>query len=220
MIKTVILILVLNVPILSYALTSPVPAVVEQFYGSMKRMSEVYNESYAFDFRERIKDCFRGREKSGIPIPNDFLYWGYAGEKETPSNTYANRFYELACQKKIIRLEKYSITSNIPVSEVDLKKYRNQSSGLTQTVVKKIFTDGKTRKTFSDTLLIEHNEIVQLKNSISHEDGEDIDVLRAIAASYYTSKRYYSAYKIYEKIISIDPDNANAYYRLGLLNYF
>lgn len=219
MIKAVISILLLSMPILSYALTVPVPTVIEQFYGTMKRMSEVYNDSYAYDFREKIKDCFLGKEDSGIPVPNDFLYWGYAGET-APSNQYANRFYELAYQKKILRLENYSVESNNPVSEVDLKRYRNQSSELTQTVVIKTFTDGKTRKTFSDTLLVERNEIVAFKNAISHDDGENVDALRAIAASYYTSKRYYSAYKTYEKIIKIDPNNANAYYRLGILNYF
>lgn len=219
MIKTFTLILLLNIPILSYALTYPVPTVVEQFYGTMKRMSEVHNDSYAYDFREKIKDCFRGKENSGIPVPNDFLYWGYAGEN-APSNQYANRFYELAYQKKIIRLENYSITSSEPISEVDLKRFRDQSNGLTQTVVTKTFTDGKTRKTFSDTLLVERNEIVVFKNAISHDEGEDIDALRAIAASYYKEKRYYSAYKAYEKIIRIDPGNANAYYRLGIMNYY
>ena len=31
---------------------------------------------------------------------------------------------------------------------------------------------------------------------------------------------YYSAYKTYEKIIKIDPRNANAYYRLGLMTFW
>lgn len=219
MIKTILVILLLSIPILVHALTSSIPTVIEQFYGTMKQMSEVYSDSYAYDFREKIKDCFRGKEDSGIPVPNDFLYWGYAGEN-TPSNQYANRFYELAYQKKVLRLESYSIASSKPVSEVDLKQYRNQASELIQTVVTKTLTDGKTMKTFSDTLIVECNEIVVFKNAISHDDGENIDGLRAIAASYYTSKRYYSAYKTYEKIIRIDPNNANAYYRLGILIYY
>ena len=145
MIKTILSILLLSIPILVHALTGSIPTVIEQFYGTMKQMSEVYNDSYAYDFREKIKDCFRGKEDSGIPVPNDFLYWGYAGEN-TPSNQYANRFYELAYQKKILRLESYSIASSKPVSEVDLKRYRNQASGLIQTVVTKTLTDGKTMK--------------------------------------------------------------------------
>lgn len=219
MVRLVVSILLLSVPLLTYAYTSSVPAVVEQFYGTMKQMSALYNDSYAYDYREKIKECFRGKDQSGIPVPNDFLYWGFASEKTT-SNQYANRFYELACQKKTLRLETYSVSLSEPVSEVDLKRYRNKSTGLIQTVVTKTFTDGKNRKTFSDTLLVERNEIVSFKNAISHDDGENIDALRAVAASYYTSKRYYSAYKTYEKIIRIDPDNANAYYRLGILNYY
>lgn len=220
MIKSVVSFILLSMSIQAYALAVPVPTVIEQFYGTMKQMSEAYNDSYAYDLRAKIKDCFLANEEnSGMSVPNDFLYWGYAGETVN-SNVYAARFCELAYQKKILRLESYSIVSNKSVSEVDLKRYRNQSSGLIQTVVTKTFTDGKTRKTFSDTLIVERHEIVVFKNAISHDDGEDIDALRAIAASYYTSKRYYSAYKTYEKIIRIDPNNANAYYRLGILNYF
>lgn len=217
--RTLITFFLLSIPTLSFALTGSVPAVIEQLYGKMKKMSDAHDDSCAYDIREEIKDCFRGKEDSGIPVPNDFLFWGYGGEK-TPSNQYANRFYELAYQKKTLRLENYSIASSKPVSEVDLRRYRNQSNGLTQTVVKKIFTDGKVRKTFSDTLIVERNEIVVFKNAISHDDGEDADALRALAASYYTSKLYYRAYTTYEKIVRIYPDNANAYYRLGILNYY
>lgn len=220
MLKIAIPIILFNLPVLTNAaFTVSAPAVVEQFYGTMMRMNDVHNDSNAYKFRERIKDCFRGKEDSGIPVSNDFVYWGYAGEKQT-SNQYANIFYELAYQKKILRLESYSITSSEVISEVDLKRYRNQSDGLTQTVVKKTFSDGKTRKTFSDTLLVERNEIVVFRNTASYSIGEDIEALRAIAASYYTTKRYYSAYKTYEKILEIDPNNANAFYRLGIMHYY
>lgn len=219
MIKIFIQLVLFNVPVFSFALTNPVPAVVEQFYGTMKHMSEIDIDSSAYDSYEKIKKCFRGKENSGIPVPNDFLCWGYDGEKAT-SNVYAKRFYELVYQKKTIWLENYDIASSEPVSEVDLKRFRNQSEGLTQTVVTKTLTDGKIRKTFSDTLLVEHNEIVVFKNAVSNGEGEDIESLRALAASYYTTKRYYSAYRTYEKIISLDSQNANAYYRLGIMNYY
>ena len=202
-----------------HAVSPSTPAVVKTFYNSMIGLSCATNDSEAYDYRESIMKCFRGKENSGIPIPNDFYNWGYNKETKIPSNQYALRFEELSYKQKQLHLE-YSEGISLYISEVDLKQYKNQSSGLIQTVIKKTLSDGKISKTFSDTLIIERNEIVIFKNSIFNDDGEDIESLRVLAASYYTSKKYYSAYKAYEKIIKIDPNNANAYYRLGLMTYW
>ena len=204
----------------SFALAPATPAVVERFYAIMDKMWKAGSDVDAFDYREHLKDCFRGKRDSGIPVPNDFYSWRYTADTETTANQYANMYYELAYRKKAIRMEKYAIGSSQYVSEVDLRQYRSQSNGLIQTVVDKTFTDGRITRTFSDTLIVERGEIVVFKNSMSTDDGEDIDALRVLAASYYTLKQYYSAYRIYEKIIRIDPENANAYYRLGLMTFW
>ena len=206
---------------LLFADSPSTPMVVEQLYSTLKKLSNTSNEIYAFDYREQIKDCFRGKEDSGIPVPNDFYEWGYKAHKSLPANQYANMFYELAYQKKSLKVEKYTIGSSKYVSEVELGKYLNQNKVYIQTIVKKTFTDGtKKSRTFSDTLLVENGEVVQFRNAILDSEVEDIEALRRLAASYYSSKLYYRAYKTYEKIISLDPANANAYYRLSLMTYW
>ena len=221
-VKCLCLIVFLMAQTACFAADPAPPNIVIQFYDTMVRLSNATSDADAFDCRERLKDCFRGKEASGIPVPNDFYDWGYVTDGKTTANQYANTFYDLFYQRhKLKMLGKYKVIKSSYVSEVDLKRYRNQSSGLIQTVVTKTFTDGKMNKTFSDTLIVERNEIVIFKNSsFTGDDGEDIESLRALAASYYTSKRYYSAYRIYEKILRIDPDNANAYYRLGLMTFW
>lgn len=207
-------------PLVMLAISPSTPAVVELFYGTMKKITGADSDANAYDYREQLKDCFRGKKDSGIPVPNDFFEWGYKTDSKITANQYANMFYELSYQKKALRIEKYTIGKSHYVNEADLKQYRNQSSGLIQTVITKTFTNGRITRTFSDTLIVERNEIVFFKNAISVDDGEDIEALRAIAASYYTSKRYYDAYRTYQKIIKIDSKNANAYYRLGVMTYY
>lgn len=202
----------------SFALV-PTPAVVERFYAIMDKMWKAGSDADAYDCRELLKDCFLGKEDSGIPVPNDFYSWGYTTHTVTTANQYANIYYELV-RRKSLRMEKYAIGRSQYVSEVELKPYRGQGNELIQTVVDKTFTDGRITRTFSDTLLVKRGEIVTIKNSMSTDDGENIDALRALAASYYTLKQYYRAYRIYEKIIRIDPENANAYYRLGLMTFW
>jgi tetratricopeptide (TPR) repeat protein len=41
-----------------------------------------------------------------------------------------------------------------------------------------------------------------------------------LAANYYSSKLYYHAYRTYERILQLEPKNANAYYRLSLLTFW
>lgn len=210
-------------PLVVPAISPSTPAVVGLFYGTLNKITKADNDSIAFYFREQLKNCFRGNKKdnSGITVPNDFFDWGFGKSKITTAFQYANTFYELSYKKKNLRVEGVSIQQSEYLNEADIKKYRNQNnSGLIRTVVKKTFTNGSLSRTFSDTLIIERNEIVIFTNTISIDVGEDVEALRILAASYYTSKRYYDAYRTYQKIIKIDSKNANAYYRLGIMTYY
>jgi tetratricopeptide (TPR) repeat protein len=206
--------------IFSFALGPSTPPVVEQFYSTLEKIQNAVSDPSAYDYREIIKHCFRGKGASGINIPNDFYEWGYKINRSLTADQYANTLYELCYQKKSLRVEKCKIGDSQYISEVDLKQSVNLPSDLIQTVVMKTFTDGRVSKTFVDTLIVERNEIVVFKNAISTDYNEDIETLRVLAASYYTLKYYYKAYDAYEKIIKIDPDNGNAYYRLGLMTFW
>ena len=108
------------------------------------------------------------------------------------------------------------------MTEPEIKK-RGFESGkdYIETIVQKTFTDNRISKTFQDTVIVENDEITLLVNSSYTRDNiVDIKTLRALAAHYYTQKNYYKAYETYQKIINIDPKNANAYYRLGIMTYY
>ena len=201
-------------------MADPAPAVVERFYKTMEDMSAAPNESRAMDYRTELMNCFKGRESSGIWVPNDFDLWGYENEKMLTANAYSTRFYQLAYKQKKIRMTNYTIQKSHPISEVELRNFKNKSNGLIQTVVKKILSDGSTTKAFSDTLIVENGKIAVFRNALYNgEDNVDLEALRALAASYYSNKQYSKAYQTYERIIEHDPGNGNAYYRLAILTY-
>lgn len=129
-------------------MADPAPAVVERFYKTMEVMPAAPNESRAMDYRTELMNCFKGRESSGIWVPNDFDMWGYENEKMLTANAYSTRFYQLAYKQKIIRMTDYKIQKSHPISEVELKNFKNQSSGLIQTVVKKCYQTVKLQKPF------------------------------------------------------------------------
>lgn len=199
------------------------PAVVEKYYNTMASMSEAQNDIEAVAYRKDLMYCFKGKEKGSIWVPNDFINWGYENElKKIPANTYFTRFYELCFKQKKLRMQKdYKILSSRNISEAELKELKNKNSNqYVQTVVLKTLSDGKITKTYSDTLLIDDGKIVAFKNAI-YTEGNDVDIeaLRALAASYYSTKQYDKAYQTYKQIINHDPQNSNAYYRLAILTY-
>lgn len=192
------------------------PEVVTKFYDAIRGLSQASNDSEAARYTSAIKDCFLGKDDGGIPVPNDFYSWE-ARETNITSNVYSFRARDMFYTKKKLKVPEYHIESSKYISEVELEKYKNATSDLIQTIVRKTFSDGEISKTFSDTLIIEYGKIGVFNNTIS---DEDVNALRALAARYYSSKLYYLAYKTYERIISVDPKNANAYYRLALLTYW
>lgn len=204
-----------------FAMAIPHPAVVEKFYETMKDMCNASDESKAVAYRNDLMNCFLGRELSGIWVPNDFDIWGFENEKMISANAYSARFYQLAYKQKKIWISDYDIQKSQLISEVELKEFKNKSSSeLIQTIVKKKLSDGKTTKAFSDTLIVKNGKIQVFRNALYNgEDNVDLDALRALAASYYSTKQYNKAYQTYEQIIQLDHENGNAYYRLAVLTY-
>ncbi len=204
-----------------FAAAPSTPSVVETYYRSVQAMSDAQNESDAYNYRTTMQNCFIGTDNRGINVPNDFYNWGYNDVRRIPSNTYAIRLQDLCYNTREVRLKQYNIVGNSYVSEVDLRESRTRD--YIQTIVSKTFSHNGKTETITDTVLVEKDKIVQISNRISsggETDEVDISVLRAKAAAYYTSKRYKEAYMAYERIISLDPNNANAYYRLGLMTFW
>ena len=49
--------------------------------------------------------------------------------------------------------------------------------------------------------------------------NNDVLHLQASAAHFYNAKDYIRAYKTYHKVIEVDKENADAYYRLAIMSY-
>lgn len=201
----------------------PTPPVVERLYSTIKIISNATNEAQAREYKDIIINCFHGIEDgaSGIPVPNDFLRWNNNTDKVLTAKTYANAIADLCYKQKKIKLSQYSIGNSRYLEEPEIKRRNYEPGKYIETIVTKTFTDKKISITFQDTVIVEGNEITLLANSsYIHDYIVDVKTLSALAAQYYTQRSYIKAYRIYQKIISIDPDNANAYYRLGIMTYY
>lgn len=225
MIKTVSLIIVCLSLVLTTSMTNniPTPSVVTRLYSAIATISKANNAAQARDYKDVIIHCFHGIEdgKSGIPVPNDFLRWNDDTAKVLTAKTYANAIEELCYEQKRIRLSDYSIGKSHYLTEPEIKKRKYKPGIYIETIVTKTFTGNRISQTFQDTVIVEGEEITLLANSSYTRDRiEDVKTLNALAAHYYTQKSYYRAYETYQKIIKIDPENANAYYRLGIMTYY
>lgn len=201
----------------------PTPAVVTRLYNTIATISKANSAAQARDYKDIIIHCFHGIEdgKSGIPVPNDFLSWSNDTTKILTAKNYANAIEKLCYEQKIIRLSNFSIGKSHYLTEPEIRKRKYKPGIYIETIVTKTFTDNRISQTYQDTLIVEEEEITLLANSSYTRDRiEDVKTLRALAAHYYTQKSYYRAYEIYQKIIRIDPSNANAYYRLGIMTYY
>lgn len=194
------------------------PEVVTTFYQTLQKLSQATNDRQATDCQDIIQDCFLGRsEVSGINVPNDFSTWGFKEEKHIPANVYSRRAYILFYEEHKVKMTDYTIEESEYISEVDLSKYKNKSKDLIRTIVRKTFSDGVKTRAFADTLIIDKGGKISVFNNA---ETEDVNALRALAANYYSSKLYYHAYRTYERILQLEPKNANAYYRLSLLTFW
>lgn len=211
------------------AINPSTPATVERFYSSMKKLTETASASEAQSLQEAMQYCFlygkptsKHNTLSGINIPNDLFTLGDNDLKIIGSTLYTQRLKNKVFNNSDFKVT-YSIGSSRYAQEPDLKKFKSKDYPYVETCVTKTFTMGGSSITFQDTLLtrVEDGLIASLHNGIRMSDEEEsLESLRARAAGYYSAKMYYRAYGIYEKIIALDPSNANAYYRLGIMTYY
>ena len=210
---------------------TPTPNSVNTFYDGMKRLSQVSDENVAYDISKSMNDCFYGMDisVSGISLPNDFRFFDYDKKNSNSHNdatlnsaTYVNRLKEYIYKDRVLKVEYRVLKSEVTGAQPDFHKGRlSVSQSLVSTCVEKTYVLNGFRKTFNDTVLTDfsNGKISEIKNG-NGKTTININTLRNKAALAYRLKHYYEAYKCYEQIIAIAPNDADALYRIGLMTYF
>ncbi|MBD5329507.1 MAG: SEL1-like repeat protein [Bacteroides sp.] len=192
------------------------PKVVTDYYDSIKRLSDS-NEQDAFDLTDKIMCCFAGRSQddrssgfSGINIVDNLTT---SHPDTVPSNVFAQRLQRAIHEKKELRLDKcttlesqYSMQPKLTdEGEVRLcqTKVETSYSGTTSLFNKR-----------TEYLGIVDDKIVTIS---LNEMNMDVVGLTFEAARLFTLKKYAEAYATYQKILSMEPENINALYRLGIM---
>lgn len=207
------------------------PSVVVSFYSAMEQLSKETSATKAYDLQKIMQYCFlygkpdeNHNVNSGIEIPNDFYDLGYKDKKRMSSTLYTQMFKDKAFSKNgqsRLQVKNVHYVSNSYAQEIDLRQFVNESTPFIRTFVTRTFVYGKTSIAFNDTILTKDNKIYAFCNGRGNDSGEEnLETLRALAAQYASAKQYKRAFQTYEKIIKIDKDNANAYYRLGILAFW
>lgn len=207
------------------------PSSVSTFYGGMQRLSQVSDANVAYDICKSMKDCFIGMDVSvsGSSIPNDFRFFDYDKKNSIShedamlnSSNYVNRLEEYIYKERVMKVEFHVVNTEVAGYLPEFHKGRlSASNSLMATCVEKTYIIGGFRKVFNDTVLTDYSngKISEIKNG-NGKAVVNITTLRNKAALAYRLKHYYEAYKCYEQIISITPNDADALYRIGLMTYF
>lgn len=206
----------------------PPPNAVLRFYEGMAELSRTNDNSKANEIESNMRNCVKGMMDSGANLPNDFRYFDCDADKIShtnktlTSNNYIYRLMEYSFSDKILKINVRILDNKIEGSVPDFQstKLATTDAYIMTNVVKTFTINGK-EKIFNDTVITEIG--TGLIKSISNGEGisgVDKNALRIKAAQAYGRKAYQEAYGYYEQIISIDPNDADAYYRLGLMTYW
>jgi len=210
---------------------TPTPASVNTFYEGMKRLSHISDENVAYDIEKSMKNCFSGMDisVSGVDLPNDFRFFDYDKKNSISHNdayltssNYVNRLKEYIYRDRVLKVESTVLKSEVVGDRPEFSKGRlSVSKSIVSTCVKKTYILNGIQKEFNDTVLTDYSngKISEIKNG-NGKSIININSLRNKADQAYRLKRYYEAYKCYEQIVSIAPNDADALYRIGLMTYF
>lgn len=209
----------------------PTPNAVSSFYNSMKRLSRASNYSESDEIARsmtKLSYAIRHGSASGENMRNDFQPFAY-DERSISHNDvplgfalYIDKLQEYLYVDKVMDV-KYTVLHNDYYGgaiEFSNGKKTSQTT-IVETIVEKTFTINHQTKTFRDTLLthLPTNTICKFYN-IRDVDDKDIADLKKHAARLYYLKRYADAYKCFEKILSINTNDGETLYRLGLMTYY
>ncbi len=200
---------------------SETPPVVDSYYTSIKGL-ETTNANKAFDLQECIMHCFAGKTKddksSGFSGIN--IYDNLTNNKNNslnndtiPSNLFAQRLKRAIHEQKNLKLVAYTpVSSTYSMQPMLNGKGEDQ---LCQTKVEVTYLkDNINRIPRTEYLGIVDNKIVKITNDEFNIDAVSLTIE---AAKLYTQKKYKEAYEMYKKVLTIDPTDINALYRLGIM---
>lgn len=206
----------------------PTPNAVFRFYVGMAALSRTSDRGKANEIESDMRNCVKGMIDSGTNLPNDFRYFDCDKDKIShtnktlTSNNYIYRLMEYSFSDKILKINVRILSNKLEGSLPDFQSKRLATTdAYIMTNVVKTFTINGIEKVFNDTVMTEIGTglIKSISNGIG-SSGVDKNALRIKAAQAYGRKNYNEAYGYYEQIISIDPEDADAYYRLGLMTYW
>lgn len=189
------------------------PPVVMEYYNSIKEL-ETSDANQAYDLQNRIMYCFAGKNKDDISgFSGINIYDNLTANDTITSNVYAQRLRKIINEDKLLKLDYYNLQSSTYSSQPVLTGKGEVE--LCQTKVEVIYLKNGIRLSPRiEYLGIVGNKIVSISNT---ELNLDAISLMLEAARLYTQKKYREAYSTYEKILSIEPNNMNALYRLGIM---
>ena len=214
----------------TYGETS-VPNSVKTFYNGMTKLSQISDENIAYDISKSMNECFYGWDVSvsGILLPNDFRLFDYDKKNDISHNdeklnsaTYVNRLKEYIYKDRVLKVDFRILKSEAIGDQPDFHKGKlSVATSLVSTYVEKTYILNGTRRIFNDTVCTDYTsgKISEIKNGYG-KTIININTLRNKAALAYRLKKFYEAFKCYEQIISIAPNDADALYRIGLMVYF
>lgn len=208
----------------------PTPIPVRVFYDGMQKLSKVTDPNTAYYISKEMNECFYGLNisVSGIPLPNDFRFFDFDkknishNDEQLNSATYINRLNDYIFKRRIMKVTCSILKTELAGDQPDFHKGRLAVSAcLVATFVQKTYSLNGFQRTFNDTVYTDYSngKISEIKNG-NGKNVVNINTLRIRAALAYRLKRYYEAYKCYEQIISIEANDGDALYRIGLMTYY
>ncbi len=211
------------------AQTTTVPTAVSIFYNGITAMYSASNSSTLGQIEMEMRNCFYGKENSGINMPNDFRF--FENDKTNSvnqitiltSNNYVNKLSSYMYPEK--RLEPNVSVSTYSREVGSLPNFSNgkmtTQKAYVETIVQKTYSIGQISKTFMDTVYthVAYNKIMLVVNG-NGISTINPDALRVEAAKYYMEKNYKKAYEVLLKIVDLDRTDGDSYYRLALMTYY
>lgn len=188
------------------------------YYSSIKEL-ETSNANRAFDLEDKIMYCFAGRSKndktSGFSGIN--IYDNLTSNDTIPSNVFAQRLRKSINEQKKLKLVSYNPTASVYAAQPILNGKDKDYLCQTKVEVTYLSIDNNNvsfTRPRTEFLGIVANKIVSISN---HELNVDALSLTIEAAKLYSQKKYKEAFETYKRVLSIEPNNINALYRLGIM---
>ncbi|MGN0069868.1 MAG: hypothetical protein ACI350_09115 [Prevotella sp.] len=201
------------------------PGSVTKFYSGLQALDRATDTNAANTAQQTMASCFMASEQSGINLSMD-------GLGEMSSNLYTMKLYNMIFSEKSLKINNFSITKTEIVEQPD-QNNSMQNSGAqhyVSYVTKQYVKDGKTI-TYNDMVftLISNGLIVEMQNSeVSGNvtprprptEELNTEQLRARAAYCYSKGMYTESYDYYEKLVSRNPTDGDAAYRIALMTFW